>query len=172
MSNKKANQQKTIWLIVVQYWIPPLITGLLGFGIGLHMAQRADVSTKERLYLECRVKQAEAVAIHFDQYIENWRRLIQIATYEKGKGGLDEDDRKRKNGYVVARNDNRDKLFGAMGALDLYFGPTVLQNVTEFRTWADAQTIKPLEQLPSLNEWRKHKSAVISAIRRELEGKL
>jgi len=136
------------------------------------MAGRSDVSAEKRFYLECRVKQCEAVAVNFDQYIENWRRLIQISTYEKQKGSLNEEEAKRKNSCVTARNDFRDKLFGAMGALDLYFGPAVLKSVAEFRTWDDAQTIKVLEELPPLTEWRKHKAAVISAIRKELEEKL
>jgi len=173
MSDKKPNKEKTLGLIIVQYWIPPLITGIIGFAIGLYMAGRGDVSTERRFYLECRVKQCEAAAIHFDQYIENWRRLIQIATHEKRKGGLDNDATERKNGYVKARNDNRDKLFGALGVLDLYFGQIVTQRVAEFRTWDDGQTIKELEELPSIMEWRKHKAAVVSAIRKELEeGKL
>lgn len=171
MPGKNGNKQKAIWMVIFQYWIPPLITAVLGFAVGLYMSRMGDISAERRLYLTSRVNQAEVVATSFDQYIENWRRLIQIATYEKQKGRLDEDETKRKNGYVTARDVSRDKLFGGLGALELYFGPKVLQKAAEFRSWDDAQTVKPLEQLPPLTEWRKHKAAVISVIRNEMEGR-
>ena len=157
-------------MVIVQYLIPPLITAALGVASGLHIARTGDLSAERRLYLTSRVNQAEIVATSFDQYIENWRRLIQIATYEKQKGHLDENGVKRKNRYVTDRDNSRDKLFGALGAMELYFSPQTLKKAAEFRIWDDAQAIKRLEDLPPLTDWRERKATVISAIRNELEG--
>jgi hypothetical protein len=168
--SKSGNKEKSFWRVVFEQWVPPIITGVLGFAAGIYTTHRGDVSAERQLYLTRRVSQAEAVAINFDQYAENWRRLIQIATFEKEKGSLDEEETRRKNGFVTARNAARDKLFGALGALELYFGPKVLEKAGEFRRWDDAQTIKRLEDLPLLEEWRERELSLVSAIRQELEG--
>ena len=168
---KKEDKKKKLWLIIAQYWIPSIITVALGFLTGVYMTREGYLSAEKQLYLKQRVTQGEAVAIHFDEYIENWRRLIQISEYEKQEGHLDMNGVSRKNSYVNARSNARDKLFGALSALELYFGPKVLQEVGEFRKWDDNQTGKRLGELPPLVEWRTHKAKIISAIRSELEGR-
>lgn len=168
---KKEVNRPRIWPIILQHWVPPTITAALGLLTGLYVASTGQVSAEKQLYLKHRIGHAEAVAIHFSEYVENWRRLIQVSTYEREKGVLDHETAARKNAYVTARNNARDKLFGALGALELYFGPQVLEKAAEFRKWDDAQTIKRLNELPPLSEWRNHSAAIVGAIRAEMEGK-
>ena len=64
-----------------QYWVPPILTAVIGFFGGLSLPLLQDVLSTDRFFLEQRVRAADTVGNEFSRYVENWRRLVAMKKY-------------------------------------------------------------------------------------------
>jgi len=158
--------------IIHQYWIPSVLTGLIGFFGGLSLPLLQDVLATDRFFLEQRVRAADTVGNEFSRYVENWRRLVAMKKYLTDKGKrkekLNDEEVERFRELAAVRSEARDKLFSALNLLHLYYGDRVTRIVAEFKAWDEAQATKEIDQLPRITEWQAHQIRLLTAIREEI----
>ena len=104
----------------------------------------------------------------FSEIHHPWRRLISISELERENNGLLDEQRQLKNSFVIARNADRDALLEALCATRLYFSEQVYATIKEFIRWDDLASIKTLEGLPSVSEWREWEEKIVLALQREI----
>lgn len=155
--------------MVMTSWIPPLITIVIGglFASILIPAWQSRFN-RSKAASNRRLEIAESVTRYFQKYITSWRRLISISELERENNGLLDEQRQLKNSFVIARNADRDALLEALCATRLYFSEQVYATIKEFIRWDDLASIKTLEGLPSVSEWREWEEKIVLALQREI----
>lgn len=147
--------------------IPAIVTGLIGLLSGMALNSQESELSKNRYFLEKQVAAADAVAINFAGYIENWRRMRTIKV-SVGKRQPTAEERKRFNRYVASRDDFRDRLFASLDKAELYFDDDMGSAANKFREWDTRQATKTLAELPGLSEWKKQARRIFSEMRKEM----
>ncbi|WP_162652902.1 hypothetical protein [Lentilitoribacter sp. Alg239-R112] len=160
--------ETSITYIVLNRWLPGVITVVVGGYVASilfpKLQQNAQRNTQVR---EKRTEIAEEIVQYFNRYIISWRRLIQIAKLEEVRE-LSDDEVKRKNGFVLERNERRDLLFDKLKLCQLYFCDRTCSEIQNFVSWDEKQSSRPLEELPDLEVWRTYEVNIIGLIKNEL----
>ena len=150
-------------------WTKSIFTAIIGLLSGMMLASYdADISDN-RFFLEKQAKSADQVANEFSRYVVNWGRVITLknhVTSEKRPPTAEENSRFTSS--LLARNDAREKLFAAFDLLSLYFSPDSIAMVDAFRDWDQEQSMKTIEHLPNLDEWRRYERNILAELRLEL----
>ena len=155
--------------LIVEHWIPVLITGLVGLVAALALALLQAKVSDNRFFLERQALTADHVASEMSRYIENWRRIVELKKYVAGeRRAPSPQEIERLKAYVAARDAARDNLFSSFDAVHLYFGEHTTAASIQFRVWDEDQSIKMSQELPGIDEWRKRGHKVLSAMREEL----
>ncbi len=118
---------------------------------------------------ERKIKITEDIIKNFNSYIVSWRRLIQISTQEK-RCELNEEERDRKNGFVVERNGRRDSLLDNLKLCHLYFSEALNVEIERFIEWDESLSAMGLDELPEIEAWREWESQIVGLIRNEIRG--
>jgi hypothetical protein len=100
-------------LVILEKWVPVLLT----VGVGAYLARvifpriqaeyQKGVSRHDRMH-----GLAEEIAVNFDRYISEWRRLVQMSEHFRDKE-MDETETKRFEAFVDGRKEARDRLMAA-----------------------------------------------------------
>lgn len=155
--------------LVVEHWVPVLITGLVGLVAALSLALLQAKVSDNRFFLERQALTADRVALEMSRYIENWRRIMQLKKYvAEANRSPSPEDMERLKAYVAERDSARDRLFSSLDAVHLYFGEQTAAAAVQFRVWDEEQAIKTAIELPVIDEWRKRGHSILSSMREEL----
>lgn len=155
--------------LVVEHWVPVLITGLVGLIAALLLALLQSKVSDNRFFLERQAVTADHVASEMSRYLENWRRIVELKRYvaSENRAPLPQEI-EQLHTYVSARDSARDNLFSALDAVHLYYGEPTTAASIQFRVWDEDQSIKTAQELPSIDEWRKKGYLILSSMREEL----
>jgi Tfp pilus assembly protein PilE len=160
--------ENSILFIALTSWAPTIFTVAVGgflasilFPRWQQSYQLAKQTTEKRLLL------AEQVAKFMNRYFVAWRRLIQISTLERDRA-LSPEEAKRKEEFVIDRNQERDALHDHLSACHLYFSENTSAIVSEFCLWDEGNSAKRLAELPPLSEWRNWERRVLTAMKNDL----
>ena len=155
--------------LIVENWVPALVTGVFGLIIGLSISFFESEVSDNRFFLEKQATTADRVALNFSAYVENWRRIIKLKEYVKTTNKQPTEsqiDQLKK--YVEKRDLARDKLFSALGGLHLYFEEKTSNLATGFRVWDELQSTKTTPELANISEWQKREKTILLSMRKEL----
>lgn len=167
--SKSATDIKSVSSSILQQWIAPSITALLGLvaGIGLS-TYNADLSTN-RFFLEKRAVAADNIANEFSRYVVNWERLIQLRREIDTKTTEPSAEEKELFTKVVyARNEARDKLFSSFDSAHLYYGDNTSALIGKFREWDIQQSTLTMDKLPDVQEWRTWQVTILRSLHKEI----
>ena len=136
--------------MVVEHWVPALITGVAGLIVGLSITLFEANVSDNRFFLEKQAATADRVALEFSTYVANWRRIITLKKYvaENNRKPSSQEVEQLKT-FVFARNMARDRLMSALDALHLYFEHDTSHIAAQFREWDEQQSTKTTSELPS-----------------------
>ena len=134
--------------IFLNKWAPALIAGLISFSIAWIMKS----VERSRYFKDKRIDKANHVISNFSCYIENWRKLRFIAQLMTERE-LTEEEEERLNRYVSSRDDAKHELISSLNTLSLFFSDKVIIEARAFQAWDSAQSIKRLDELPTISEW-------------------
>lgn len=156
--------------LMIEHWVPTLVTGLFGIIIGLSVTLfKAEVSDN-RFFLEKQSSTADNVASEFSIYVENWRRIIKLKQYViESKRNPKKQEIQRLRVYVAHRDKARDKLFSALDSLSLYFDESTSNIASDFKKWDELQSTKTVADLPNLSEWKQIQMNILKAMKKELK---
>ncbi len=180
-----ANQKSSVQDVFLQSWMPPLLAGMLAFLSAYLIANRNDETTKEKIYIELKVRHADATATAFSEYVSIWRRLIiRCSKYEADKqikeklkySAMKRDyetlNSEQLNGIqnlaTKLRPASRDQLFGKLDVVTLYFSEALVQSIDDFRTWDELQQIKTCSQMPSPEDYKKYEVNILQQLKKEV----
>jgi hypothetical protein len=170
-------------------WGPPIATGVIAPIASLVLAHCNSESAEKRLYLELRIKHADAATKYFEAYITSWGRMIIKCKYldeQRSKeptgatppSSIEKivkdpvDDRRQKEIEEIAtkqRNPAKDALWAEFDALNLYFSAGVTAKVEKFKMLDAKYRAAPCKDLPSnSSEWDKLKDDIVGQLHLEL----
>ena len=177
---RDGKESQSLMRIMLQNWTPALISGLfavLGIVAGFGMAQYENQSAIDRLHLteslnrdrvreERKLQHCEQATKYFEEYINNWNRLLRIASLEKDRF-LTDTELERKKKYVNNRDIARDSLLSELDCLLFYLSDKTSLMIEEFRQW-DEVTPDVQTSILQCKEYRKN---IFKSIKREVLGK-
>ncbi|UWQ17086.1 hypothetical protein [Jannaschia sp. M317] len=154
--------------IVLSRWLPGLITVVAGGYMASILFPKLQRSALRASQVEeKKIEIAEQIVQGFNRYIVSWRRLIQISNLETMRA-LTTEEQDRKMGFVTERNARRDDLLDKLKLCQLYFCETSCSEIERFVAWDEGQSTKPLEDLPDLEDWRRHERTITGLIKNEI----
>jgi len=170
MHSSKTRKEKDFQLsTILLYWIPPVITAVLGLFAGIVLSTYNSGISDNRYFLEKRTIAADSIAKEFSRYVVNWNRLIQLRKHFDTK--MTEPLKEEKKNFqlcVFNRNDARDKLFTSFDAVYLYFSEDTIDIVSKFRDWDTKQSILTIDQLPEIKEWNVWQKKILRKLHEEI----
>lgn len=169
-----SNNKRTIWEIVLDKWIPALITaGVGGLMVALIVPGIQSNYAEESALKERKIKLWETVAENFTNYIMYRERLNVIAKEEIEEDAvgikLTDDFLARKEEYRrqrdrFANNLRRDFLFS-----EYYYSEDVAKLIREFIDWHRQFSVATVDKLPPTEEYTKWRDKIVVKIRTALE---
>lgn len=167
---KPTSEITSVVSTIVQHWISPAITAILGLIAGIALAAyNSDLATN-RFFLEKQAKTADNVAIEFSRYTENWARLVRLRKeFDTMKSAPSQEQREFFKKVVFERADARDKLFSSLDATHLYYSKNTSETVVKFRDWDNQQSELTMDKLPDIKEWRKWQIDILHQLHKEIK---
>lgn len=165
-----ASGDETVAYAVFRYFLAPFLLLLVG-GIAANILypRWQDTYLRRKSAAERRGKLGEDVVSLMNQYVVNWRRLIDCANYANdclNEISLKEDEvsqtklqselqfRQSKTEEAAKnRNETRDGLMSSLTRFSLYCSKKDRTVIKEFLLWDEAQAKKTLDELPKIKEW-------------------
>jgi hypothetical protein len=149
----------------------PLLSALLGYGVGVLTAQREQETYERRLYLEQRMKLFVSTTANFSGYLENHERLVTFVSHKMQTGGLKERrDLDQRTKYFQDRDAARDRLWADLDQAQLLFGADVVRPIGDFRSFFEQHRLGTVDTLPAKAEYVKRKDAILIAMRDAIRG--
>jgi len=169
MPAEKAKAEKTSVLsVIVQHWVPPAITAILGLFAGISVATYNSKLDTNKFFLEKQAKTADNIAIEFSRYVENWTRLVRVRKeFDAKTSEPSEQEKEYFKKVVFERADARDKLFSFLDSAHLYYSDDVSVLVVKFREWDDQQSSLTIDKLPDIKEWRSWQMNILRQLHKE-----
>lgn len=159
--------ERSFMLLLLESWTPTILTVVVGAYLARVIFPKIQQSNEEfRAKSERKRNLAEEVAVNFDRYISEWRRLIQITSHLAAEQ-MNEDERARMNLFVKDRKEARDSLMSALSRCQLYFSETTSAKIAVFIEWEEGFTAKETG-LPGVNEWRERQREILGLLVKEL----
>jgi hypothetical protein len=167
--DKLKSGDKSVASTIIQHWVSPAITAILGLVAGIGLATyNSDLSTN-RFFLEKRAEAADNIANEFSKYVVNWARLVQLRKeFDTKSTEPSIEERENFKRVVFARNDARDKLFSSFDSAHLYYGENTSDYIANFRDWDIQQSTLTIEKLPDIKEWRKWQIDILRQLHKEI----
>jgi hypothetical protein len=155
--------------IALQYWIPPLLSVVIGGIMASFIVPRIQKRFEQNKSISARrLEISEAIVSALAKYVVNWKRLMQISRHEQDTGSLSDEQKTRKNLFVTERNLARDKLFEIVNISKIYFPDSINVVINDFLEWDEKHSISRLDDLPPIMEWINWQQRIISALRNEI----
>ncbi len=169
MEEKSDLENKSLITAIIQQWMPPGITAIIGLMAGIALSTyNSDLATN-RFFLEKQAEVADNIAVQFPRYTENWVRLIRM---RKNIDDLHTEPSKEQREYfkkcVIDRADSRDKLFSSLDSTHLYYSKKTSDMVVKFQEWDTQQSELTIERLPDIKEWRNWQIEILHQLRKEI----
>ena len=159
------------WKEILKSGAAPLITALIGYGVGVVTEGRQQETYERRLYLEQRMKLFLSTATNFTGYVENLERLNTISLAASlSEAGLTPEMKERRDRYEKDRTAARERLWADLEQAQLFFSPAVAKEVTAFRSFFEKHQNATLKTMPPKIEYVRHKEAVLVAMRNEVRA--
>lgn len=165
-----ASGDETVAYAVFRYFLAPFLLLIVGGTAANILYPRwQDAYLRRKSAAERRGKLGEDVVALMNQYVVNWRRLIDCANY--ANDCLNEISRsedvssqtelqnelefrqKRTAEAAKSRNETRDGLMSSLTRFSLYCSKNDRAVIKEFLLWDEAQAKKTLDELPKIQEW-------------------
>jgi len=163
--NEKESELSTFFL----YWVPPVITAVLGLFAGIVLSTYNSGISDNRYFLEKRTIVADSIANEFSRYVVNWNRLIQLRKHFNTKTAEPlKEEKENFKLYLFNRNDARDKLFSSLDSVYLYFSEDTINLVSKYRDWDTKQSILKVDQLPEIKEWSVWQKKILRKLHEEI----
>lgn len=170
-------EESSVLYLSIKHWIPPLITIIIGGLFASILYPRwQDRFLKRKAREERRLQLSEEILAKITVYIDYWRRVMQLAEHEVNFRSMQQSEKssKKKRQYsskieeiekakleaVSNRRSIRDELMERLNRYKVYCTKQELSSIQEFIIWDEAQSIKTLDELPSIKEWREWESRV------------
>lgn len=161
-------EETSIVYIVLTEWMPSIITILFGgYMASILFPRMQDNFQKSQQREERKQKIAEEIIQTFGRYITSWRRLIQISQLELERN-LSDVELNRKHEFIDDRKEQRDKLVDQLRLCQLYYSNSTCDHLNQFLEWDEGQASKRLDDLPSIEEWRRYEEHLIKRIKSDL----
>ncbi|MEM9438238.1 MAG: hypothetical protein AAGA15_14465 [Pseudomonadota bacterium] len=154
-------------LIILERWIPTLLTIALGAWLARVYFPRIQQIWADYKALSDRKRAiAEDVAVHFDRYISEWRRLVQFTDHFMGRT-MSPEETARLESFIKNRTEARDALMAALSRSRLYFSEESVRTTGDFVTWEESYSAAA-KGLPDLKEWRQRQDELLSVLISEI----
>jgi hypothetical protein len=154
--------------IALARWLPSILTVVLGGYVASVLFPRLQRKFQKASQEEERKRQiAEEVVQAFSRYVISWRRLIQISRLERERD-LSESEIARKREFVSDRKEQRDLLVDKLRLCELYYCGEVCTALNGFLDWDELQSLKTLDDLPDISDWRDYERKLVGLIKNEL----
>jgi hypothetical protein len=156
-----------ILTIFIRYVAPPTIAVVVGGVLANRYFPRWQTQIAlERSRIERTNEISEEIMAAFSGYISSWRRLISLAEYQRltlEPVSTDLENRILEN--AKERNEKRDALEAVLRKFLIYANEEQRTSITRFLDWDEGLSIKRLEQLPELAEWRRWEKEICGNMR-------
>lgn len=162
------------WKTILTSSAVPILTALIGYGVGVMSEVRQQETYERRLYLEQRMKLFVSASTNFTGYLENLERLNTItASVEKTGKGFSKETRERRDRYEKDRTAARERLWADLEQAQLFFSPAVSQEVAAFKSFFEKHQNATLATMPPKSQYARYKDGILIAMRNEVraEGK-
>ncbi|MEL7215564.1 MAG: hypothetical protein AAGJ96_06475 [Pseudomonadota bacterium] len=156
--------------IAFRFYVPILLTIVVG-GVVANLVipaiqRRFEINRREA---ERRVELRDEIAANLGLYLENWRRLLDIAVLEQARrregGALSEDEAERKRGFVQARNAHKDEWVRNLVLGRIYFSAETMAALEAFHRWDRELSSQSLDDLPERSAWDAQSEQVFAALK-------
>lgn len=155
----------------MQYLAVPIVTAVLGFGVGFLLDTKKASSDEDRLYLEERMKLWLSTAGHFNKFLVNYERLNSMAALRQKQGRLTRDEEERFRRFERDRTAAREELFEDLDEAPLFFSEKVSTRIGAFKAFFEKYKLATLAELPPMEEWTRRKDDILLEMRTEVRGK-
>jgi len=184
----RRNDRKSYLEIVLQSLAPSIITGLLAGAMGFLLASKSEIATKNKTYLDLKLKHADETSKAFADYVSTWRRLmIQCQSVVEAEDelkrnssskteGRDADGQRKILSEIKAamiktansRPERRDRLMEQLEILRLYFSQDLVNDVDTFNTWDEGQQAKKCSEMPPREAFKQYEAKIVGRLRKEI----
>lgn len=146
---------------------PPLATVIIGGLVASLLIPRLQERfNRQKILAERRLDLLEKVTDTFPRYIISWKRLMEIS--ELGSDMLSEEQIARRNEFVKYRNAHGEELIALLRKSQIYFTRSTYDRAQRFIDWDRSQTIKTLDELPDIEEWKSWEDYVLKGLMQEV----
>lgn len=173
--------EQSVLYVTLRYLAFPLtLVAAGGFAANILFPRWQDRYLQRKARAERRYEIGEDILALMNVYVSNWRRVIEMASYEemlrkKFSRCRTQEKREsyekaidiaveRKEVFVQQRGETRDKLMDAISRYKLYGSESELKQMQSFASWDEQQSTKILLELPKVEEWREWEKILTEAV--------
>lgn len=172
---------------VTHVWMPPILSAALAATGAYLIATKTEDATKNKTYLDQRLKHADESVAALAEYVSHWRRLIvvcqslvndeQVFAKDWAKAGGQQAREQRKvlelkrqdvQAFAQGRPPKRDRLMRSLAHLKVYFTDRLGAAVDEFVVWDTRQQTKTCEQMPAFTDFDRHQAQIVRLLGEEV----